>query len=105
METHPQTSSARIPTLLKLTLVPPASVVVGIGIFVLAWDSESEFMLEISMLFMVLGVIATIPALLVATYGARRLAKLTFPELLTVILAVVGNGGVLFATAKAFDWV
>jgi hypothetical protein len=84
--------------------VPPIVVVAGIGLFVAAWDSESEFMLEVSALMMLVGGLATIPALLIAAYAARRLATMTWPELLTLGLAVAGNGGVMVAAAKAFDW-
>ena len=37
-----------------MTLVPPVAVVVGILTFGLAWDSESEFMLFIAMVLIVL---------------------------------------------------
>ena len=99
------TQSTTVPTLLKLTLVPPILVVVGIALFALAWDSDSEFMAVVSVLIVLTGWLATIPALLIATYAARRLATITWPELLTIGLAVVGNGGVIIATAKAFEWV
>jgi hypothetical protein len=106
MDATPQISPSTIPALLKLTLVPPAAVVVGLGTFFLAWDSESEFMLFIGMVLMMLGGFAAIPALLVAAvYSARRLTRLSVPEFLTISLAVVGNGGVLFAAAKAFEWI
>jgi hypothetical protein len=104
MMTNSKTSPRTVPTSLKLTLAPPAAVLAGIGLFMFAWTSNSELTLEISMVLMLVGGLATIPALLVAAFHARRPTTLSLLDLLIISVALVGNGAVVFAMVKAFGW-